>query len=92
MFSNIRYYATKLRQTILCGYLQVYSPTCYWSFGLPGPSCWVHKEHSIVQVRQMRDILVERYPNSKDRILRMPDAQVIAFYHRVVDNGKKTFK
>lgn len=45
-----------------------------------------------MQVRQMRDILVERYPNSKDRILRMPDAQVIAFYHRVVDNGKKTFK
>ena len=92
MFSNIRYYATKLWQTILCGYLQVYSPTCYWSFGLPGLSCWVHKEHSIVQVRQMRDILIEKYPKSKERILRMPDAQVIAFYHRAVVNGKKTNK
>ena len=83
MFSNIRYYATKLWRTILCGYLQVYSPTCYWSYGSPGLSCWVHKEHHIVQVRQMRDILVERYPNSKARILKMPDAQVIAFYNRV---------
>lgn len=91
MFSNIRYYATKLWQTILCGYLQVYSPTCYWSFGLPGPSCWVHKEHSIVQVRQMRDILKEMYPGSK-RIDKMPDAQVIAFYHRAVANSKKTSK
>ena len=40
----------------------------------------------------MRDILVEKYPNSKERILRMPDAQVIAFYHRAVVNGKKTNK
>ena len=40
----------------------------------------------------MRDILVEKYPNSKARILKMPDAQVIAFYHRAVVNGKKTHK
>ena len=92
MFSDIRYYATKLWRTILCGYLQVYSPTCHWSFGFPELRCWVHKEHSIVQVRQMRDILVEKYPNSKARILKMPDAQVIAFYHRAVVNGKKTHK
>ena len=92
MLSHIRYYATKLWQTILCGYLQVYSPTGYWSFGFPGLRCWVHKEHRIVQVRQMRDILVEKYPNSKARILKMSDAQVIAFYHRAVVNGKKTHK
>ena len=92
MFSNIRYYATKLWRTILCGYLQVYSPTCHWSFGFPEFRCWVHKEHSIVQVRQMRDILVEKHPNSKARILKMSDAQVIAFYNRAVVNGKKTYK
>ena len=92
MFSDIRYYATKLWQTILCGYLQVYSPTCDGLFGSPEFRCWVHKEHSIVQVRQMRDILVEKYPNSKARILKMSDAQVIAFYHRAVVNGKKTHK
>ena len=92
MFSDIRYYATKLWRTILCGYLQVYSPTCDGLFGSPEFRCWVHKEHTIVQVRQMRDILVGRYPNSKERILRMPDAQVIAFYHRAVVNGKKTHK
>ena len=92
MFSNIRYYATKLWRTILCGYLQVYSPTCHWSFGFPEFRCWLHKEHSIVQVRQMRDILVEKHPNSKARILKMSDAQVIAFYNRAVVNGKKTYK
>ena len=92
MFSNIRYYVTKLWRTILCGFLQVYSPTCHWSFGYPELRCWAHKEHTIVQVRQMRDILIEKYPKSKERILRMPDAQVIAFYHRAVVNGKKTHK
>ena len=92
MFSDIRYYATKLWRTILCGYLQVYSPTCDGLFGSPEFRCWVHKEHSIVQVRQMRDVLVEKYPNSKARILKMSDAQVIAFYHRAVVNGKKTHK
>ena len=92
MFSNIRYHETKLWQPILCGYFQVYSPTCDGLFGSPEFRCWLHKEHSIVQVRQMRDILVERYPNSKARILKMPDAQVIAFYHRAVVNGKKTHK
>ena len=92
MFSNIRYHATKLWQTILCGYLQVYSPTCDGLFGSPEFRCWVHKEHSIVQVRQMRDVLVEKYPNSKARILKMSDAQVIAFYNRAVVNGKKTYK
>ena len=45
-----------------------------------------------MQVRQMRDILIEKYPKSKERIFRMPDAQVIAFYHRAVVNGKKTHK
>ena len=45
-----------------------------------------------MQVRPMRDILVEKYPNSKARILKMSDAQVIAFYNRAVVNGKKTHK
>ena len=44
-----------------------------------------------MQVRDMRDILKEMYPGSK-KIDKMPDAQVIAFYHRAVANSKKTSK
>lgn len=44
-----------------------------------------------MQVRDMRDILKGMYPGSK-KIDKMPDAQVIAFYHRAVANGKKTSK
>ena len=41
-----------------------------------------------MNVRQMRDILKERYPKSSAKIEKMPDAQVIAFYHRAVVNPR----
>ena len=41
-----------------------------------------------MNVRQMRNILKDRYPNSSAKIEKMPDAQVIAFYHRAVVNPR----
>ena len=37
----------------------------------------------------MRETLISRYPNSAERIKKMPDAQVIAFYHRAIVNSPK---
>ena len=40
-------------------------------------------------VSQMRETLISRYPNSAERIKKMPDSQVIAFYNRAIVNSPK---
>lgn len=37
----------------------------------------------------MRETLISRYPNSAERIMKMPDSQVIAFYNRAIVNSPK---
>lgn len=63
-----------------CGYLGATSPICWLGI----TPCPFHRKNSRMQVRQMRDILKAKYPFSSDKIDKMPDAQVIAFYHRAV--------